>query len=107
MTTKIKNKTFRLLVSFALVTLFFFLGTLIGVRGDLDEVFKVMLALLVFTFFLSIPIIGLVMYKTYSILTPNAERSEKETLKNKKILKRGIIVLMIAMLILLFALSSS
>lgn len=107
MTRNIKNRTLRLLTSFVLVIIFFFSGTLIGVKGDLEEVFKVMLTLFVFTFFLSIPIIGIVFYKIYNWLTPIEERSEEEALKNKKKIKAVVIVLVIAMLILLFALSSN
>lgn len=102
-----KNKILRLIASFALTTLLFFLGTLISVKGDIKEVFKVMFALLVFTFFLSIPILGFVMYKIYSRLTPIEDRSEEETLKNKKITKIAVMVFVVLILMLLFRLSSN
>jgi len=104
---RIKDKKLRKLISFTLTILLYFLISLIIVKGNLFEVFKAMLGSLIFGFYLSIPILGFVIYKIYSWLTPIEDRSEEETLKNKKITKIAIIVFVILILILLFRLSSS
>ena len=107
MKKKINNKKLRLLTSLALTFLLFFLVKLIGVKGNISDVFKAMFVSLLFGFYFSIPILGFVMYKIYSWLTPMEERTEKETLKNKKITKIAIIVFVIMVLISLFRISSS
>jgi Na+/H+-translocating membrane pyrophosphatase len=103
----IKNKSLRKPTSFILPFLLFFLVTLISVKGDIFVVFKAMFSSIFFLFFLSIPILGFVMCKIYSWLTPMEDRSEEDTLKNKKITKIAIIVFVLLALILLFTLSSN
>jgi len=98
----INHKIARFLVSFIIAILLYFVVILFLVKGDFDEVLKAMLAGLIFTFFLTIPAIGFVIYKTNHLLTPLDKRSKETTQKNKKISKLSIIVILFLLIILLF-----